>query len=148
MKRREGAASLPGLCEPVAERPLVLVDGAHTPRSGRATREAVAACWPDVQPVVLLTAMLEEKSHAAVAQALADDVTHVVVTQVASPRCIAADTLASEIEGAVGVPVEAVADQAAALERARTIAGPEGLVLVAGSVYLAGDVKLRLARTT
>jgi dihydrofolate synthase/folylpolyglutamate synthase len=39
-----------------------------------------------------------------------------------------------------GVPAEAVHSPEAALARAREVAGPEGEVLVAGSIFLLGEV--------
>ena len=40
--------------------------------------------------------------------------------------------------------LEAIADEAKAIERARALAGEDGVVLVCGSLYLAGDVRLML----
>ena len=40
----------------------------------------------------------------------------------------------------LGLEAEAVPGAAAALERARVLAGDDGLVLVAGSLYLIGEV--------
>jgi len=133
-------ARLPGILEEVATHPRVVIDGAHTPTSARGTHDAVALRWPG-ERVVLLTAMLEEKDVEGIATALAEDVARVVATQVTSPRCIPAAALAARI-GTVTtatVDVEPVLDTA--LARAREAAGAAGLVLVAGSVYLAGEVK-------
>ncbi|MDF1700599.1 MAG: cyanophycin synthetase, partial [Planctomycetota bacterium] len=135
-----GATELPGILEVVAEQPRVVVDGAHTPRSAEATRAAVATRWP-TEPVVLLTAMLDEKDVAGVVAALAHDVTHVVITRVDSPRCIPPADLAGRVEPVVTAPIRVEADLLAALAHARALAGPTGLVLVAGSIYLAGAVR-------
>ena len=135
---------LPGILEVVAEAPRVVVDGAHTKHSALATRAAVAARWPDA-PVVLLLALLEEKDVAAIAGALARDATHVVVTRVASPRCIPPAELAARIADVVEAPVEVEPELAAALARVRALAGDEGTVLASGSIYLAGAVRI-LAR--
>jgi folylpolyglutamate synthase/dihydropteroate synthase len=43
-----------------------------------------------------------------------------------------------------GIPARAVEDPAAALEQARALAGPEGAVLVAGSLYLLADLRARI----
>ena len=39
-----------------------------------------------------------------------------------------------------GPPAETVASRAAALERARELAGPDGAVLATGSIYLIADL--------
>jgi dihydrofolate synthase/folylpolyglutamate synthase len=44
-----------------------------------------------------------------------------------------------------GVPSEAVRSPSTALARAREIAGPEGEVLVAGSIFLLGEIVSALA---
>jgi dihydrofolate synthase/folylpolyglutamate synthase len=135
---------LPGTLEPFGTSPVVVVDGAHTPASAEATRAAVARCWPD-RAVVLLTALLEEKDLAGIARALTRDVRAVVATQVATPRAVPCQALADALGAATTAPVQAVREPAVALTRARALAGPDGLVLCSGSVYLAGAVR-RLVR--
>ncbi len=135
---------LPGILEEVVSQPRVIIDGAHTLTSARGTRRAVAERWPG-EPVVLLTAMLEEKDVEGIASALAEDVTHVVTTRVGSPRCLPAEALADRIRAVVTAPVQSEPDTGKALRRACDLAGPRGLVLCSGSTYLAGDVR-KLAR--
>jgi len=131
---------LPGILEVVAERPRVVIDGAHTLRSAEATRAAVATRWPD-GVVVLLTALLEEKDLAGIVGALAEDTTYVVFTRVDSPRCIPPAELAETAASVVEAPVEVRPDVREALARARSLAGEDGTVLAAGSIYLAGEVR-------
>ena len=58
-----------------------------------------------------------------------------VATQSRNPRALPADELARLAEPHFA-RVEAVADPAAAVARARALAGPDGAVLVTGSLYL------------
>ncbi len=138
-----GNTKLPGVLEVLAEQPRVVIDGAHTKCSAEATRHAVNERWPD-GPVVLLTALLEEKDVAGVVGALAADVTHVVITRVDSPRCVAPNELATAIASVVDAPITVEPDRATALTKARALAGPGGTVLVAGSIYLAGEVRTQV----
>lgn len=131
--------AVPGVLEPVEDDPLVLVDGAHTPGSARATRAALWACWPG-RPVVLLAGVLAEKDARGVLAGLAQDVAAVVLTRAPSPRALEPGALAACLPA--GAPAPALEpDPAAALAGARASVPPGGLVLAAGSVYLAGAVK-------
>jgi folylpolyglutamate synthase/dihydropteroate synthase len=62
-----------------------------------------------------------------------------VATQSSSGRAVPADELAA-IAGPLYATVEAIADPAAALAHARELAGPDGAVLVTGSLYLLADL--------
>ena len=50
----------------------------------------------------------------------------------------------AELATAAGIAARAVPDPAAALATARDEAGPEGVVLVAGSLYLLADLRPRM----
>ena len=67
----------------------------------------------------------------------------VITAQADNPRSATSDEIraaatrtSTEIEPAASVP--------AALERARTLAGPQGLVVVTGSIYIVGEAMLSL----
>ena len=70
-----------------------------------------------------------------------------VATASHSARALAGDELAARAEPFFE-RVETVADPAAALDRARELAGPTGAVLVTGSLYLLADLIVRLRART
>ena len=131
---------LPGLLETVAHGPRVVIDGAHTARSAAAAAEALSDCWPGEKPVLVL-AMLEEKHVEDIAAPLLARAADVVATQVASPRAIPAEALGRSLARLWDAPVQVERSPAAALDWARTRAGVDGLVLCAGSIYLAGEIR-------
>ena len=135
-----GEAVLPGLLETVAHGPEVVIDGAHTARSAQATARTVEACWPGRRPVLVL-AMLEEKDVTQVAAPLVALSEQVVVTGVDSPRSIPPAELATAIAPLCQEAPLVAADATEALALAREQAGPDGLVLCAGSIYLAGEIR-------
>ena len=79
-------------------------------------------------------------------ESLLPQLDHVVFTRPANPRSLSPATLVTLAEKLGGPPVETVPGPQAALARARELAGPDGAVLAAGSIYLIADL-VREART-
>ena len=128
----------PGRLQVIAEKPRVILDGGHNPaamtKAGATLRRLI-----DDQRLVAVFAMLSERDPVqllAALRTLKPDA--VVFTEPASAagHAIAAEQLAKTY-GAGGA---AVVPAAAALERARDLAGPGGNVLVCGSLYLVGEI--------
>jgi folylpolyglutamate synthase/dihydrofolate synthase len=128
----------PGRLQVIAEKPRVILDGGHNPaamsNAGATLRRLI-----DDERLVAVFAMLSERDPVqllAALRTLKPDA--VVFTEPASAagHAIAAELLARTY-GAVG---HAVVPAAAALERARDLAGPDGNVLVCGSLYLVGEI--------
>ena len=76
---------------------------------------------------------------------LSSRVCYAVATQPSVPRAMAAEKLEGEF-AAHGLKAYAQADVAAALAFARTLAGKDGTVLCAGSLYLIGAVRALLRK--
>jgi dihydrofolate synthase / folylpolyglutamate synthase len=136
-------ARVPGRLQTVAERPLTVVDGAHNP-SGVA---ALAAALPDAvgdRPVVAVTSILDDKDAAGMLRELLPSCAAAVFTRSLNPRALPAATLASLAEQLGGTggggALEIEPDPLRAVERARTLAGPEGAVVATGSIYLVADL--------
>jgi len=128
----------PGRLQVIAEKPRVILDGGHNPaamtKAGATLRRLI-----DDERLVAVFAMLSERDPVqllAALRTLKPDA--VVFTEPASAagHAIAAELLARTY-GAGG---HAVVPAAAALERARDLAGPAGNVLVCGSLYLVGEI--------
>jgi dihydrofolate synthase/folylpolyglutamate synthase len=64
-----------------------------------------------------------------------------IATETGSDRSQSADNLAATLAAILDVPAVPEPDPGAALARARELAGPEGAVLVTGSLYLVGAVR-------
>ena len=139
---REAAAEtvIPGRLEAVGQRPLTLFDGAHNPSGAH----ALAASLPDVfgsrRPRVAVVGVLEDKDAAGMLETLLPHLDRVVFTRPVNPRSLSPATLETLAEKLGGPPAETVAGPQAALERARELAGPDGVVLATGSIYLIADL--------
>jgi dihydrofolate synthase/folylpolyglutamate synthase len=126
---------------PTGARPEVLLDVAHNPAGAWALRSALSELF-DGRPMVLLFASMADKAIASMAQILWPQMEHVVLTQVAdSPRAASVAVLA-ELAQSLGVKHSLAASVpegvAMAIARSREL-GAEALVVIAGSIYLAGE---------
>jgi dihydrofolate synthase/folylpolyglutamate synthase len=110
----------------------VWLDGGHNPDAGL----AIARHFADRQRLHLIIGMLAAKDPAAIAAPLAGKLLSLSVVPVAGHEAHGADAFASY----AAVPVHAFDNVAAAL---RALPSDGGDVLIAGSLYLAGEV-LRL----
>jgi dihydrofolate synthase / folylpolyglutamate synthase len=126
----------------------VLVDVAHNPAGAWALRAALSS-MEDAEPRhgkrVLVFGCMKDKAWEEMAQILFPLFDLVVATPVASPRSAGAEDLVTAA-GRTGVPAIAGVDGHEALERALAEAPKDGLVVVAGSVYLVGEVRPLLQR--
>ena len=122
----------------------VILDGAHNDPGVRAL---CAYCdkWVDKEKTVLLTCMMEDKETARMSALLAARVRCVVATQLGMPRAMKAEALAATFE-AHGAKAYSRSDVAEALAYARSVAGEDGTVLCAGSLYLIGAVRALLRK--
>jgi len=113
----------------------VLIDGAHNPQGANALREYIEKYLAG-RFIVLLTGMMQDKQVAACAEIFKSFADSVVTTNVNWPRAVPAKELAGYYENA-----QAVEGVENALNQAIALAGDTGVVVSAGSIYLAGDVR-------
>jgi dihydrofolate synthase/folylpolyglutamate synthase len=131
---------IPGRLEAVGERPLTLFDGAHNPSGAGALADSLPDVFGSRRPRVAVVGVLEDKDAAGMLDRLLPHLDRVVFTRPANPRSLSPATLVTLAEKLGGPPVETVAGPHAALARARELAGPDGVVLATGSIYLIADL--------
>jgi dihydrofolate synthase/folylpolyglutamate synthase len=128
------AVRVPGRLERVCESPLEIRDGAHNlAGAGFLLGRLPRADW------VVVASILADKDATGMLAALSALGTRLVATRSSSPRALPADELAA-LGRSLFREVEAVADPREALARGRELAGPDGAVLVTGSLYLLADL--------
>lgn len=120
----------------------VLLDGAHNEPGVRALC-AYCDAWLPRAHTVLLTGMMRDKEVGKMAVHLAARVAQAVCTEPNVPRALPAQELAAEFS-ACGAKADAEPGVREAFALARRLAGPQGTVLVAGSLYLIGEVRTLL----
>ena len=145
---RTGVAQVrsPGRLEPVSSRPLVVLDGAHNPQGfetlGRALRESF-----EVSRWVLLMGAMKDKDVRGMLTHLKGKISTAVATTTTSERALSPSELSDMIKDTLQIDTVGVEDVGGAVEEARRLAGPDGAVIVAGSLYLVGAVRSFLRGT-
>lgn len=124
--------AIPG-CAPV------LLDVAHNPAGAWALRAAVSALQGE-SPRVLVFGCMKDKAIDEMAQILFPLFDRVIVAPLPSPRSATVDDLL-RAAAKTGVPAAGAADGQEALRLAWSAVPAPGLVVVAGSVYLVGEVR-------
>jgi dihydrofolate synthase/folylpolyglutamate synthase len=131
-----------------ADRPEVIIDVAHNPAGAWALRAALTEQL-DERPLVLLFGAMADKAVDQIAKILWPRMSHVVLTRIANnPRAAAAADLASlaqslGVEHSSSPTVPEGVDLATA--QARRL-GPQAAIVIAGSIYVAGEAILALRR--
>jgi len=127
-----------GRLELFLERPRVVLDGAHNQEGAEALQEFIRERL--TPPVILVFATMQDKKIEDLARILFPLAERVVLTcfpysRAASPEEIArrADRFRDQLE--------LVPDPAEAVRRALHLAGERGAVVIAGSLFLVGEVK-------
>ena len=128
------AVTVPGRLDRRGVSPLEIWDGAHN----LAGVGYVLARLP-ARRYVVVASILEDKDVDGMLAALSALGEVFVATRSTNARALPADELAARA-GRFFAEAECVADPAEAVERARSIAGPDGAVLVTGSLYLLADL--------
>ncbi len=142
---REGLREVrwPGRLERVSETPLVIFDGAHNLDAARQLARYLSANFSD-RPITLVVGILDDKPYRAMLKLLAPRAVRVIATQAAINRALPAAHIAAAARPLAPQVIE-IPDVAQALTHALTTATPDGLTLVAGSLYVVGEAKAAVA---
>lgn len=134
---------VPGRLQQIDGAPMTLVDGAHNVDGMRALAESLPEVTAGRRPVIAVLSILDDKDAAGMLAAVGAGgvrIDALVLTSSQNPRALPPPTLESLARQLQGPPGEVVGDPFRALARARDLAGPEGVVIVAGSLYLIADL--------
>jgi dihydrofolate synthase/folylpolyglutamate synthase len=115
------------------------LDGAHNPHGAAALADfARSLKGRDGRPVTLVMGLLSNKDFGAVFQALAGAVDRVVAIGFDAEAAADPQALA-QAASLAGIPAEAAANVTEGVQRALAAQGPSPHLIVAGSLYLAGE---------
>lgn len=140
LRRGMETVTSPGRLEPIASDPLVVLDGAHNRQGFASLARALDESF-EPRPWVLLFAAMKDKDVPAMLGELAGRVFAAVATSSGADRSYPPEDLAVLVGEALDIEAQAFLEPADALAMARRLAGPEGGVIVAGSLYLVGLIR-------
>ncbi len=120
----------------------IIIDGAHNPAGMAALRESLDLYYPAEERVLLL-GILKDKDIDTMLDTLLRPNDTVVVTVPHSDRASDPQLLAGKVAAHVQ-HVEAIADNDEAMNRALELANGEKLLVMAGSLYLVGELRKML----
>ncbi len=132
----------------MGDNPEYVLDVAHNPAGAWALRSTVSAAYPDLEsgdsgngrPITMVFGVMRDKAMQEITEILFPIADHVIVTHANNPRSASPDEIRqAAARVAAGIDIEDADDVASALERARKVAGADGLVVVTGSIYIVGE---------
>lgn len=142
---RQGLSTVswPGRLEIIDQAPCVVLDAAHTVESARCLATTLATLF-DYKKLHLILGFSNDKKIDHMVDLLAPMADTAIATGFSSPRAFDPSRLASMLYAHCD-HVHVSNDPAAALSYARTLAAPEDLICITGSLILLGELKTHLA---
>ena len=137
------ATRFPARFELCSKEPIAILDGAHNPQAAKALAVNVEAFLPKKR--ILLCGMMEDKDCETVMAELAPHFEHVITVPVQNPRMVSPEKLA-ELAGRYCDNVEAKENAKDALAEALENLKDDEALVVAGSLYLASELRPMLMK--
>jgi dihydrofolate synthase/folylpolyglutamate synthase len=131
----------PARQEIVSRRPLIMLDCAHNVASMEALVDTLDASFPPGRRY-LVFASSNDKDVSGILRCLAPHFTRAYLTRYGqNQRSVPPERLRELLEEVSELPSETFESAQQALESARKAAGPDELICITGSVFLAGELK-------
>ena len=130
----------PARFEVLRYEPLCILDGGHNPQCAQALTASLAELLPG-RKAVFLMGILADKDYKKVIDEILPYAAEFYTLTPQNPRALSADDLAAELSGHGIKATSCGEDFDAGLDAAMAAAGPDGLVVIFGSLYLAGTVR-------
>jgi dihydrofolate synthase/folylpolyglutamate synthase len=142
-----GLASVhwPGRLEVLRESPLVIADGAHNRDSARRLAAALREYF-DAEQVTFVIGSSSDKDVSGLAEELAPLAWRVLAARSAHPRALEPAEIAA-IFHQIGVQAEDVDSVSGALEKALAATASNGVICLAGSLFVAAEGRAHLGYT-
>lgn len=129
----------PGRFEILNRRPFIVIDSAHNRESALRLRNAVDDYFPGI-PVILVFGASEDKDIDGMLVELLPRVKIAITTKSIHPRAISPEDLVIKVNkmGVRAIPTQSLEE---AFDKSLELAGKENLILVTGSIFVAGGMR-------
>ena len=145
LKRALPRITIPARLEILAEKPLVILDGAHNP-SGIAELIESLRVLVDGKRIIGVVSILKDKDASTMLGQLLEFCDILFITENSNPRCTPAQELSRlPVVEESHVQTFVARESQSALESAFKLASTRDVILVTGSLYLLADIKKRMA---
>lgn len=134
----------PGRLELIEHKPLFLLDGAHNPAGCRSLREYLDELAP--RPLTLVFGAMRDKQLDQIGEILFPVADVLVLTPVENPRSASIEMLRPIADRFARGAVVETTSSAEALQAAIARTPPDGLICIAGSLYLIGEMRLSILK--
>src|SRR5271155_3160622 len=122
---------------PEGTAPEYVFDVAHNPAGAWALRSDLSACYED-RPLTFVFGAMRDKAIGEIAEILFPLAAHVIATKADNPRSATPNEI-REAASRTATDIEDAIDVASALARSSSLAGPRGVVVITGSIYIVGE---------
>ena len=117
--------------------PEYIFDVAHNPAGAWTLRSTLSACYED-RPLTFVFGAMRDKAIGEIAEILFPLAARVITTRADNPRSATPDEI-REAAARTATDIEDAIDVTSALDRACSLAGPRGIVVITGSIYIVGE---------
>ncbi len=121
-----------------ASSPEYILDAAHNPAGAWALRSTLSERFAE-RPLTLVFGAMRDKNVAEMAEVLFPLASHVIATRAENPRSATPQEV-RDAAARTGAQVVCEPDVPAALARARALTPKQGVIVIAGSIYVLGEV--------
>jgi dihydrofolate synthase/folylpolyglutamate synthase len=118
--------------------PEIVLDVAHNPAGAWALRSALSERYEN-RPLIFVFGAMRDKAISEMTEILFPLAERVMATRPENPRSASPEEI-QQAGSRTGTEIEVAAEVGTALERARSNARPETVIVVTGSIYLVGEV--------
>lgn len=140
------AATNMGRLELISDKPCILIDGAHNFDGARVLKETVLRNF-EGKRILMVVGMLADKEVKRAAACFSEMTSDFIVTEPANPRALKTSDFA-QIITKLGCHCEEALNPVDAVDKALARRDKYDLIVFAGSLYLIGDIRRELARST
>jgi len=140
VRRAFATLRIPGRIEVVPGSPLTIIDAAHNVASAAALRAVLERHFAD-RRIILVLGISRDKDLTGIVRELAPLAAGVLLTMSDSPRAVHPTQLLWRVRRVTDVEAVAMDDAFQALAKARAWAGPDDLIVITGSFFLAGMLR-------
>ena len=139
-------ATHPGRLELIEHEPTFLIDGAHNPAGAKSLRNYLDEFAP--RPLTLVFGAMRDKQLEQMGEILFPCADTLILTTIKNPRSASIESLREVADHFARGKVLTSESSEAALRIAEAETAPEGLICIAGSLYLVGELRPLILKET